>query len=62
MRYYNDIAYDFEYNGAVDSSREGARLSDALGTCSTLFHRSHGTFLVGPSIAEVSDRVASCRP
>ncbi len=59
LRFYNDIAYDLEYNGAVNSSAEGERLSNVLGTCSTLFHRSHGTFLVGPSIAQVRKYISN---
>lgn len=54
LRFHNDIAYDPVYNGIVDSNREGERLSEALGNCSTLFHRNHGTFVVGASIAEAS--------
>ena len=54
LRFNQDIAYDLEYNGAVDDSTEGQRISQAFGRCSTLFHRSHGTFVLGSTIAKVT--------
>ena len=53
LRFFKDVVYDLEYHGAVDNAMEGQRMSQAIGSCSTLLHRSHGTFVLGPSIAEV---------
>jgi ribulose-5-phosphate 4-epimerase/fuculose-1-phosphate aldolase len=55
LRFYDDIAYDDEYNGLVVDNAEGDRLARVLGTKRVLFLANHGVIAVGPSVAEAFD-------
>ena len=50
--FHGNIAYH-DYQGVSDSSGEGARIVEALGTkCHTLIMRNHGACTTGASVAE----------
>jgi ribulose-5-phosphate 4-epimerase/fuculose-1-phosphate aldolase len=55
LRFYEDIAYDDQYNGLVVDNAEGDRLARVLGEKRVLFLASHGVIVVGPSVAEAFD-------
>jgi ribulose-5-phosphate 4-epimerase/fuculose-1-phosphate aldolase len=55
LRFYDDIAYDDEYNGLVTDAAEGDRLAKVLGDKRVLFLANHGVIAVGPSVAEAFD-------
>jgi ribulose-5-phosphate 4-epimerase/fuculose-1-phosphate aldolase len=55
LRFYDDIAYDDEYNGLVVDNAEGDRLARVLGTKRVMFLANHGVIVVGPSVAEAFD-------
>ncbi len=52
LRFYDDIAYDDEYNGLVLDDAEGDRLAAAIGDKRVLFLANHGVIVVGRSVAE----------
>ena len=52
LRYYNDVAYDDNYNGIATDVEEGARMAKALGDKRVLFLANHGVVVVGPNIAK----------
>lgn len=52
LRYYNDIAYDGNYNGIASDVEEGERMARALGAKRVLFLANHGVVVVGPNIAK----------
>ncbi len=52
LRYYNDVAYDNDYNGIATAVEEGARMARALGDKRVLFLANHGVMVVGPNIAK----------
>jgi ribulose-5-phosphate 4-epimerase/fuculose-1-phosphate aldolase len=55
MRFYDDIAYDDEYNGVVLDHEEGDRIARAFGEKRILFLANHGVIVVGRSLAEAFD-------
>ena len=55
LRFYNDIAYDRDYNGLAEDLEEGDRLAEALGEKRILFMANHGIIVVGPSVAQAFD-------
>ena len=55
LRFYNDVAYDRDYNGLAESLEEGDRLAEALGDKRVLFLANHGVIVVGPDVAQAFD-------
>lgn len=55
LRYYNDIAYDQNYNGVAREVEEGERMAAAMGEKRVLFLANHGVIVVGESIARAFD-------
>ena len=55
--FYNDIAYEADYNGLAYDHTEGERLARALGTKSVLMMRNHGVLVVGASCAQAFERL-----
>jgi ribulose-5-phosphate 4-epimerase/fuculose-1-phosphate aldolase len=55
LRFYEDVAYDAEYNGLVEEPGEGDRLAEALGQRKVLFMAHHGVIVVGETIAAAFD-------
>ena len=55
LRFYNDIAYDHEFNGLVLDKAEGDRLCQAMGNNKVYFHANHGVIVAGKSVAEAFD-------
>lgn len=55
LRYFDDIAYDDEYNGLVVDNAEGDRLATALGSKRVMFLANHGVIVVGKTVAEAFD-------
>ena len=50
-KFYNEVAYDPDYNGLALDSAEGDRLAAALGSKRIGFLANHGVIVVGESIA-----------
>ena len=50
LRYYNDVAYDTNYNGIATEVDEGERMAAAMGDKRILFLANHGVVVVGDSI------------
>ena len=50
--FYDDVAYDREYNGLVLDNSEGDRIAAALGDKRVLFLANHGVIVIGRSVAE----------
>lgn len=58
LRYYNDIAYDREYNGLVFDAAEGDRMARVLGGSKrVLFNANHGVMVCGASVAEAMEHL-----
>ena len=57
LGFYEDIAYEAEYNGLAFDRTEGERLARALGSKSTLMMRNHGVLVVGESVAQAFERL-----
>lgn len=55
LRFYEDIAYDPEFNGLVLDEAEGDRLCRAMGDKKVFFHANHGVIVVGASVHEAFD-------
>ena len=55
LRFYNDIAYDSQFNGLVLDESEGDRLWRVMDGRKVLFHANHGVIVVGKSVAEAFD-------
>ncbi|MFO0997256.1 MAG: aldolase [Alphaproteobacteria bacterium] len=52
LRFYNDVAYDMEYNGLAHDPAEGWRLAEVMGKNRVLFMANHGVTVVGKTIAD----------
>ncbi len=52
LRYYNDVAYDPNYNGIAGEVEEGDRMAEAMGDKRVLFLANHGIIVVENSIAK----------
>lgn len=50
LRYYNDVAYDTNYNGLASEVDEGERMATAMGDKRVLFLANHGVIVVGAHI------------
>jgi len=57
LGFYDDIAYECDYNGLAYDHTEGERLARALGTKSVLMMRNHGVLVVGQSPAQAFERL-----
>ncbi|XP_078606733.1 putative aldolase class 2 protein CC_1201 [Branchiostoma floridae x Branchiostoma japonicum] len=55
VRFYNNIAYDTEYDGFATSGEEGPRLASKLGNMTALMMCNHGVLTVGQSVALAFD-------
>lgn len=57
LGFYNDIAYDLEYNGLAFDESEGERLAAALGSKSVLMMGNHGVLVVGKTLPQAWERL-----
>jgi ribulose-5-phosphate 4-epimerase/fuculose-1-phosphate aldolase len=57
LGFYDDIAYECDYNGLAYDHTEGERLARALGPNSVLMMRNHGVLVVGQSPAQAFERL-----
>jgi ribulose-5-phosphate 4-epimerase/fuculose-1-phosphate aldolase len=55
LNFYDDVAYDRQYNGLVLDDREGDRIAAALGDKRVLFLANHGVIVIGRSVGEAFD-------
>ena len=55
LRFYDDIAYDEEYNGLAMATDEGERLARTLNGKRVLMMANHGVTVIGRSVAEAFD-------
>jgi len=55
--FYEDIAYEAEYNGLAFDHTEGERLARALGDKSVLMMRNHGVLVVGRTVPQAFERL-----
>ncbi len=55
LRFWNDVAYDWDYNGLAEDAAEGDRIASCLGDKKVLFMGNHGVMVVGETIAEAFD-------
>jgi ribulose-5-phosphate 4-epimerase/fuculose-1-phosphate aldolase len=55
--FYDDIAYEAEYNGLALDHTEGERLARALGSKSILMMRNHGVMVIGRTVAQAFERL-----
>jgi ribulose-5-phosphate 4-epimerase/fuculose-1-phosphate aldolase len=55
--FYEDIAYECDYNGLAFAQSEGERLARALGMKSVLLMRNHGVLAVGESVPQAFERL-----
>ncbi|MEM7535488.1 MAG: class II aldolase/adducin family protein [Chloroflexota bacterium] len=57
-RFYNRIAYDYNYNGLAMDDAEGERVASLLGKDkSVLFMGNHGVMVVGETVAQAFDEL-----
>jgi ribulose-5-phosphate 4-epimerase/fuculose-1-phosphate aldolase len=57
LGFYDDIAYECDYNGLAYDHAEGERLARALGSKSVLMMRNHGVLAVGQTVAQAFERL-----
>lgn len=57
LRFYDEIAYDPEFNGLVLDEGEGERLAKLMGRKRVLLHQNHGVIVCGASVAEAFDDI-----
>jgi ribulose-5-phosphate 4-epimerase/fuculose-1-phosphate aldolase len=57
LGFYDDVAYDSNYNGLAFDESEGERLARALGPKSVLMMGNHGVLVVGKTIAQAFERL-----
>jgi len=55
--FYNDVAYDSNYNGLAFDESEGVRLAQALGDKSVLMMGNHGVLVVGNTVPLAFERL-----
>jgi ribulose-5-phosphate 4-epimerase/fuculose-1-phosphate aldolase len=55
--FYDDIAYECDYNGLAFDHSEGERLARALGTKHVLMMRNHGVLAVGATVPVAFERL-----
>lgn len=54
-RFYNDFAYDSNFEGAAKDCSEGDRLAKLIGDKSVLFMANHGVLFTGSTVAVTFD-------
>ncbi len=57
LRFYQDVAYDDDFNGLAMESDEGERMAKACASKSILFLANHGVVSVSESVAEALDNL-----
>ena len=57
LGFYEDVAYDPDYNGLAFDYTEGGRLASVLGTKSVLMMGNHGALVVGETIPQAFERL-----
>jgi ribulose-5-phosphate 4-epimerase/fuculose-1-phosphate aldolase len=57
LGFYDDVAYDQDYNGLAYDMSEGERLARALGGKSVLMMGNHGVLVVGKTIPQAFERL-----
>lgn len=57
LGFYDDVAYDSDYNGLAYDEQEGERLARALGDKSVLMLANHGVLVVGNSLPQAFERL-----
>jgi ribulose-5-phosphate 4-epimerase/fuculose-1-phosphate aldolase len=57
LGFYDDVAYDMDYNGLAFDQSEGERLARALGDKSVLMMSNHGVLVVGESVPQAFSRL-----
>jgi len=57
LLFYDDIAYEADYNGLALDHTEGERLARALGSKSVLMMRNHGVLVVGQTVPQAFERL-----
>ncbi len=55
LRFWNDIAYDYDYGGVATATDEGDRIASKFGNNRVLFLAHHGVIVVGASVAQAFD-------
>ena len=55
LRFFDDIAYDNDYNAIVKDSKEGIKIANKIGNKKVLFMRNHGVLVVGQTIHQTWD-------
>ncbi|MDA0833133.1 MAG: aldolase [Planctomycetota bacterium] len=55
LRFYNDVAYDDDYQGLALDAGEGDRICSKMGGKRILFLANHGVVVVGPNIGVAFD-------
>ena len=54
-RFYNDFAYDTNFEGAAKCFSEGERLAELIRNKAVLFMANHGVLFTGPTAAMAFD-------
>ncbi len=57
LTFYDDVAYDADYNGLAFDPSEGERLARALGDKSVLMMGNHGVLVVGETVPRAFQRL-----
>jgi ribulose-5-phosphate 4-epimerase/fuculose-1-phosphate aldolase len=57
LGFYEDIAYEADYNGLAFDQAEGERLARALGSKGVLIMANHGVLVVGNSMPQAFERL-----
>jgi ribulose-5-phosphate 4-epimerase/fuculose-1-phosphate aldolase len=57
LGFYEDIAYDLQYNGLALELAEGERMAGVLGRKSVLLLGNHGALVVGRTVPETFERL-----
>ena len=55
--FYEDIAYDGDYNGLAFDASEGERMARVLGTKSVLMLANHGVLIIGETVPVAFERL-----
>jgi len=57
LMFYDQIAYDADYNGLAFDEAEGDRMARAMGNKNTLFLANHGVIVAATTVAEAYSRL-----